>query len=280
MKVIFIIIIFFVIWDSCYSQSVSHEKVHGTLLVSVICQDGILIAADSRASYTCDSADRVGIVYAYLDSTRKIFRLGNFHIACAGTPIFKNKMMENIVPEYNRTHKNSASVLQTFNTFLNYLKINLKATEEMIRKCTFIICGYENNSPVMYQTDSVHREPIKWEGMTRRIYSLPAYQPYFRKYMPATVEQFTCEAISKIMDKSFNEYSIKENDMAVGGPLHIIKISKNNSTTTLKEFKFKTFKNYKQLEIDILNKKIEMRYLYSWSRELLVSTLRKRLSIE
>ena len=85
-----------------YSQ---HQYPKGTLLVALICNDGILMAADSRASFMTESKDepwnrKKDYVYAYTDSSQKIFDIGNFKIAIAGLTMFAKTSIYSIMSDF------------------------------------------------------------------------------------------------------------------------------------------------------------------------------------
>ncbi|HKO82272.1 MAG TPA: hypothetical protein VJU78_17810, partial [Chitinophagaceae bacterium] len=44
---------------------------HGTLIVTIVCTDGILVASDSRASWKDDNK----ILFAYADGFKKVFQI-------------------------------------------------------------------------------------------------------------------------------------------------------------------------------------------------------------
>lgn len=87
-----------------------HEHPHGILVVAVICNDGIVFAADSRSSYTAmDTTIKKEIPYAYLDSVKKIYKLGNFQLAITGNGNVGNRYWEELIDKFNKKHKKDSS---------------------------------------------------------------------------------------------------------------------------------------------------------------------------
>ena len=65
----------------------------------------------------------------------------------------------------------------------------------------------------------------------------------------------------------------------VGGPIEIIQITPTNDHITLKTFKENFLKNYREMAEAILNDKIEVKYIFPISEELLKKTLKEGIEL-
>ena len=153
-------------------------KTHGTLVVAVICNDGILMAADSRASFTVDSVGELA-TYAYVDSFRKIMPIGNFQIGTVGVSSFKNKHLIKIIQDYNKKNISPPTVLETYNKFRNYLRNDLSLADSLFEKNQFFTAGYEDGNPIIIAADTANKAIIQLSGIGKRIYSSNFFKPYF-----------------------------------------------------------------------------------------------------
>jgi hypothetical protein len=109
-----------------FSQCIDF-KTHGTLVVGVICDNGIVLSSDSRASFTCDCPES-STTYAYTDSDRKIFPLGKFQIAVTGNSFIKNEYWEELIIQYNKHNKNDSILHSIFHNFKIFVQKKLALT--------------------------------------------------------------------------------------------------------------------------------------------------------
>jgi hypothetical protein len=250
------------------------KQAHGTLVVTVICKDGILIASDSRASFTIGKG-KSQKVYAYLDNNQKIFTLGNFKIGVTGLSMLNKKFIPEIIEKFNKTCNLDSTLENTFNTFLSFLKIKMNVPDSSIfGENQYILAGYEDSKPITLGINS--------EGTTREmrmgglIHSYNEFEGYLKK--PSNLE-LTCNNIASILETTIYRFANDKNDNMIGGPIHIIQIRPDNTFFEIKSFNTITFKTYKEYAEAILNNKLKVVYLYPDSQELLRKTLTEGIKL-
>jgi hypothetical protein len=252
---------------SLFSFSQDESQPHGTVVVGIICSDGIILAADSRSSY---KKFAVGIkdafVYAYIDSFRKIFTLGKFKLAVVGKSDLKDKSWESVTMQYNKLNKSNDTVEAELNNFLSYLKTKIKIPDSLLLENQFLLAGYEKGRPVIISKTPTGKQKI--EKIGHRLISNDCTLIGLR-----TATATNCTAFSKAIEFGFNQCS--KNDISVGGPINIIQIKSDNSVNTIKTFKFKEYKTESASKKLILAKKIKVEYLYPQSESYLREQLLK-----
>jgi hypothetical protein len=245
-----------------------NRQPHGTLIVTVICHDGILIASDSRASFTTGKG-KSEQVYAYTDNNQKIFTIGSFKIGMSGITMFNKKFIYDIIERFNKTNKEDSSIENTFKTFKNYLNTKMKVSDSTIfSENQFIIAGYENQKPITIGVG--YEKYIKETRMGGLIHSDKDFEGYLEK--PKNID-LTCNNIAPILESAIIKFAKDKNDNKIGGAINIIQIKPNNTFIEKKAIKTIKFKTYKTLANAILSKKLHVVYLFPYSEELLKKTL-------
>lgn len=264
-SILFVAITLFLI-IKCFSQP--NLIPHGTLLIAYICDDGILLAADSRASWNkgLDSNNNF-IWYAHMDSVRKVYPLGFFQIMTTGITVYKSDLIENIIIEYNRKLKPDLSITQTFQNFKNYTKKKYKLTDSIFNEVTYIMAGYEKSVPTILYSDSLgsvvsHTRLLRVVSDTSALKYLNPVYPFNTDYQIEMIENI------------FNESSRRH--IFIGGPINMIKINPDNTVTNIKTFKFSkpSFKTEIEFFKAILDGKLDIKYHYSWSKSWLTFGLK------
>ena len=252
----------------------NNGKPHGTLIVSLICKDGILIASDSRASFTIDKVEEE-IVYAYIENQQKIFSLKNFKMGMSGVSMIGKKFLFEITEDFNKKLKKDSIIEYSFRQFLNYLNTELDVQYSTIfKENQFILAGYENSQPLTLGLSSKRRvETNKLGGM---IHSDSKFKGYLSEY---THIDLTCKNFAPLLESAMYKFAKDRNDNKIGGPIHIIQISPNNSFIEIKSLDNVTFKNYKEFAEAIINNKLKVKYLFSYSEELLKKTLKEGIKL-
>lgn len=157
----------------------SKNNTKGSLIISVICKDGILMAADTRSSFAVDSLGYL-IPYASVDGFKKITRLGNFHVGLTGYNSFKNQYLTTIIEEYNKLSTPENSMKNTYKNFRSYLKDTIGVSDSFLIKNQFIISGFENGIPSILSYDSGYKKnELLQTNFPNRLFSTNDFKPYF-----------------------------------------------------------------------------------------------------
>lgn len=256
-----------------YSQKNKNHIPHGTILVAVICKDGILFATDSRSSFTISNIDSNGKnnenVYAYMNNDKKLYKIEDYLIAVSGLSMFNKKYIRDLISDYNVTYKKNLKIEEVFDSFLNFLitENNLSKTE-IFNENTFIIAGYENSKPKIISQQKEERNI--GEDIGRMFYSDILFKQFIKVNQNT---ELTCLNICPVIEKAINDYAEFKNDYKVGGPIEIIQIKPDNTHLSLRSFKPNNYKTYKETANAIFNREIEVHYLFPESEEKLKSTL-------
>ena len=246
---------------------------HGTVIVASVCEDGILFASDSRSSFTLNEKYS-NQVYAYFDNDKKIFEIGKFLIAFSGISMLNKKFMKDIVAEFNAKYPRNYDIETTLNKFIDYLKDEQRVPDSTLSENQIIIAGYEDSKPKIVAQNKgskMYQEKIGY--MIHSDTELPRFLNLSRDV------KLTCKNLSPFMEKGIYSLAQYRNDNKVGGPLEIIQITPTNDHINLKSFKENVFKNYREMAEAILNDKIEVKYIFPISEELLKKTLKEGIEL-
>lgn len=242
----------------------------GTLIVSAICEDGILIASDSRGSFTLnDDTNGIETVYAYVSEQKKIFNIGGFQMGITGLTMLGKKFFHQLTNDFNKSHKSNPTIKSTFHEFINYLREKkLIPEKEIFGENQYILAGYQNSSPVIFYHGYSGETELNKIGSIA--YSDKNFKPYIN--LPrGTIN--TCLTVAPYLESWMSDFAKKKDKNDVGGPFNVIQIKPDNSVVEIKGFESKKYRNYKAMAKDIIDNKVQVNYLYDNSEELLKKTL-------
>lgn len=249
-------------------------KPRGTLIVSLICKDGILIASDSRASFTIGKGENEK-VYAYVENEQKIFTLTNFKLGMSGVSMLGKKYLSEITKDFNKKYGRDNTIEYSFGQFIKYLNTELNVNDSTIfEENQFIVAGYENSNPVTLGFSS--KGKVTEERLGGLIHSDAKFEGYLSK--PTNLE-LTCKNIAPLLEAAIYKFAEDRKDYKIGGPINIIQILPDNTFVEIKPLKTITFKNYKEFAEAIINDKLKVEYLYSDSEEFLKKTLKEGIKL-
>lgn len=237
---------------------------HGTLIVAIVCTDGILIASDTRASWKDDNK----VLFAYVDSFQKIFRIGKFQLAISGVSTFNGIYLNEITDSFNKSISVESTLLSTFDKFKNFLKEKYHVTDVELDKNKFILAGYENNLPVITGFETLGK-PVRSPVLT----SEAIVNPYWRIPNP---NPYTCVETMNILEPIYQKCSTL--DKSIGGPTYFLKVQPGNRVSELKKVSFKHFRKETDFIKAILNGETEVTYLFKESKKALKGILLRRLN--
>ena len=253
---------------------------HGTLIVAIICNDGIIIAGDSRASFTTTHEERnsegrkIEKVYAYIDSTQKIFQVNKYQMGVSGISMLGGKFLYQLTQDFSRKNKSEATLKATFLNLKNYLNNSLSIKDSSISENQFILAGYENSQATIFAHG--YNGEVSERRLGGAVYSDSGFKPYLVK-PKGTV--WNCKDIAPYIESAMHSFARDKNDFMIGGPINIIQIKPDNSIIQIKSFKSTKYKNYKQMATDIINNKLSVKYLFWDSESLLKKTLREGIEL-
>lgn len=268
-----LILCFFLIFSSVNDLiSQSQEQRYyakGTLIFAIICEEGILLASDSRASFTFNETDEV---YAYFDRNKKIFPLGDYQIGIGGITMLNKKYMHQITAKFNRKNKEKTSVMETYERFNKFLKEEYYYEDSMSRNQNqFLICGYQDSIPVILGVEK-NGNVTKNHSVGHMFYNQTGFPEHINSLVSKDTE-ITCSNIAELIPEAFISLATSLNDYKIGGPIHIVKINKDNSIEELSKFKPYKFPSYKKMATKILKGKVDVIYIHDYSEKLLRETL-------
>lgn len=269
----FIFILSLNIISNCQDQTIQGHLSHGTVIVAAVCEDGILFASDSRSSFTLNEK-YANQVYAYIENDKKIYEIGNYLIAFSGISMLNKKFMRDLVAEFNAKYPQSENIETTLNEFINYLKKERNVPDSTLSENQIIIAGYENSHPKVIAQNNGSK--MYQENVGHMIHSdteLPRFLNLSRNV------KLTCKNLAPFMERGIYTLAEYRNDNKVGGPLEMIQITPTNDHIMLKTFKDNHFKNYKKMAKAIINDKIEVKYVFPISEELLKKTLKEGIKL-
>jgi hypothetical protein len=251
----------------CNSQINKSPK--GTLLVALIRDDEIILAADSRGSFEgFDTFQKKNIVVAYIDSLQKIFSLSGYKIAITGDSHLYNYPWSYVVKRFNDRYRKKSSVEKTLIKFIGFAKRRFKANDSIINSNGFVIAGYEDNIPVAFIKHKFYngiRQVKKYElTCTGRCFTEHYISPK-RKVLDSVVNAIESAYIKCTFD-----------DVSIGGPTNIIVLQPHGKIVEKRSFQFLPSRTISEYSQDILDGKVHVHYLYPSSKDLLFKMLRKK----
>lgn len=257
-----------------YGESHMNYQLYGTMIVALICEDGILFASDSRSSFILNK-EHSRKVYAYFDNDEKLFNIGKYIIGSSGISMLNKKFLKEIIDDYNKSSYSKTNMEETFDNFITFLKSNNNLTDSTIfADNEFIMAGYENYKPLIIAQD------FKGKIIQGNIANMIHSYPEFRNFMKVDQDiKPTCGNITPLLECAIYNFAAHKSDHKIGGPLDIIKINPDNSHEIIKSFNPNHFKTYKEMAEAILNKKISVNYIFPFSEELLSKTLKEGIEL-
>lgn len=267
----------FIINQNTYCQNVEKSKnynLNGTVIVAAICEDGILFASDSRSSFLLNEQFS-NQVYAYLNNDLKLYKIGNFIIGNSGLSMFNKKFVRDLVDDFNKINNNDSSVERTFDKYLAFLRIDNNLSDSLIfAESDFIIAGYENSKPKIIAQGKKGR---MYQGNIGNMIHSDIELKRCVKLDPKI--KLTCQNLAPVMENAINYLAEYKNDNKIGGPIEIIQIKPDNTHLVLKSFKPNNFRTYKEMAEAIIDNKIEVKYIFPISEELLKKTLKEGIEL-
>lgn len=225
MKYILIAILILCLKCTTSTKRICVEK--GTLIIAAVCEDGVIIAADSRSTHVCKDKNGEYIAQGYKDSCQKIFIVKGIPIANTGLNNFDGWTLSTLVEKFNTGQEIlDSSIKDIINAFVTILKYNFPAKSyPLLAQNRFYTGGYLDGIPVVISGDYDSIKPI----VGGLYYSDKGAGTIVKKYIPNKEKLLPCSLLKDILEKIIIEFG-KTNKL-VGGPVSIIKVNKDNSYT-------------------------------------------------
>lgn len=256
----FLSFLFFLKIGTPYKILPKDYKDHGTLVIAIICYDGIIMASDSRGSFIERLPNGKEHPFAYIDSMQKIFFLKNYSVAITGVSMVNKKYYYQFLEEFNHSDSQDSNFGETFANFKSFLSTKYGINDSILFDNNFFISGfYENHIAklVGYRKN----DSLITSAHNGMLFSADnAKQSFFNLYDSYKLP-LTCENGAFLAEKAIYKFAIDSNKTSeVGGPISIIKISPDNSITYIKSFNPKTYKDYKDFANSILKNETKVVY--------------------
>lgn len=201
--------------------------VKGTLIIEAIGSDGIILAADSRAGWI---RHMYSPVEKYRDSVPKIFLIKNSGlVAFYGVENYDGKGPEEVIKQFEAIPFNDSSY-RLFKYFVNYLADKYPITESNGFKHNIYISGlYRNGEPAII-VGNLSKPTNEISNVRMRNDSFYTTSPDCTKYFSNLYkDNMSTEQLIPIIKKAFQYMSKIDTTYTIGGPITIVKVSRDNS---------------------------------------------------
>jgi len=240
-----------------FSKSIFAQS--GALIFTVICNDGILIVADSRG-LIFDSGNLKKPPVAYIDSNLQIFKLSHFGIAIVGSTAFDCQYFDHLINDFNSTFPGNQNVPFTFSEFKKYYYQKFPANRyPTVTKNSFLGGGYFNGVPVIVSFDSKKDTSFAKDGILCNDSKAANFLYRFLKANPQNGEP-NCLNISETISLAINEYANQVGrSSGIGGALSVLQITPDNKFHYLQnDFSNRVYLKYGDFIRKVLRKEIKI----------------------
>lgn len=158
-KVAFYYIIFGLIFMGSFLYDLSNDeknfKIGGTYIIAAICQEGIIVGADSRSCFY----NKKGQIAAYYDGAQKIFQNNNIIITMAGQHIIDTISVKILLKKFQKAYKKKLEPNNFYYTFLRFASTQLSENQyKKLLNNQFLVCGYLKNRPAIYSYHGIEKD--------------------------------------------------------------------------------------------------------------------------
>ena len=225
MKYLFILCLLF---SSFNLLSQNNIIIKGTYWIGAICKDGIVIGSDTRGNILTNNKELKDTAIAYYDTCQKVFEFKNFAYASSGTAIIGGKFMGYYLKQFEESKYGNCNAVNSIEKLDSFFKSKYPKLEQEFLSLGIITAGYYNNGhPALCALSLQEEKCLVDEGAIGQ----DEYCRLDKIYKP----KYTCKEMANIIEKTIykiaNDYKKKDK---IGGPIMIIKISKDNKCTWLK----------------------------------------------
>lgn len=224
-----VVILFSILFSPLFASSQNKFGIHGSFIIAAIGSDGIMIAADTRGAFY-DTRDAKETTLAYYDTIQKIIPANNFVVGNMGNAIIGGKSIYTLINLYLQDSARNVSIDSFVSDFLKFYKENVPLSlYKLALKNCYISIGYNKKTPKIC---------IKWfpynqdTCMANYGYVLTDERCQFGAYYNS---KKNCAQLAELAEKYIYSFAKQYNQQyTIGGPIMIIKVSKDNIVTWLK----------------------------------------------
>lgn len=196
--------------------------IRGSFFIGAICNDGIIIAAESRGNIF-DKRDDSKTPLAYFDDIQKIFPIEKKCIAETGQELIGNYFFSHICREFYRRTSPKIPIDDLLPEFIQFCERHmLGEIFQELKNQKLIAAGYKNDLPTLCYFD-INVDPnfkcINNGLIESDITLLKGYD----------TGDLSCKEVAELAEKAIQEYaSINDRWKTIGGPISILKITVDN----------------------------------------------------
>lgn len=231
----------------------SQYKVEGSIVVAVICKDGIVIGADSRATFVDDN----GIVLGYTDGMQKIFTARNFVMASTGLiSLSKDKYLLHYYKKFDSSLIDDIPTMQSAIFKLHAFFKNQDSTVYKNFQKTFrTYCMFESDIP---------RLAFAYNGSVRPVQDFYSLEPFPElERVVDSLKFFTFIQVEKLIEQGIRNFTIRKNRQHyIGGPIIFLRMQRGNIFTWSKSsstlFRWQNVCDFRK---DYLNRRVKMTFI-------------------
>lgn len=195
--------------------------IKGSFVIAAICQDGIIIASESRANIF-DKAGKKQEPIAYYDTEQKVFPLGNCAIAQTGQGLILNVFFSAVVKQIS-----NSPVIPHVEHILPALLDHCRRSFPVefvneIRKQKLFAAGYTGNHPTICYFNEAQTPPFDCIQDHGYIQSAPTI---LRNHNPSNL---SAEEAADLAERAIQAYA-EEDDRwkTIGGPVSVLLITQD-----------------------------------------------------
>jgi hypothetical protein len=249
----------------------------GTLIIAIICEDGIIIASDSRGAFR-ELANGKPHTYAYVDSIQKIYQLNQYPIAVSGLTVFNKNMLRNLFTDFKDKNGTSTNIEHSFAIFKHFLisERGINEREIFLKDNSWIMGCYEAGVPKLLLA-AEGKTSILTQKNDMAFSKIEAYETFSRLKNKYKLPLTTIHA-ARLAEETIRQYPKEHNlEAEIGGPLTIIKITPANKIIYLKSFTPKVYNTYGLFLQSILANETKVHYVDHDSKKKLFEIIQMQL---
>ena len=226
---------------------------HGTLLISAILDDSLIIAADSRGSVSEN-----GRVIAFIDSMPKIFPFSNGVVSISGGTLMGEQYSSQVLARFNRDSAKGKSMNDDLHAFKRYIDRAFPLTRNDTSNQFFLGAGYDKGHPLLISFErrtgfAQHQNALR-QGLMVNDGRVFQYIVVPRGPRPDAVQ------VGKLFEKAIKEFAVAGGRTDyVGGPISVAVIRKPGLVDwTQNNFSNHQYASFRKFVQDLASGKIQL----------------------
>jgi hypothetical protein len=195
----------------------------GSFVIAAMCQDGVVVVSESRASIF-DKTDQNQTPIAYYDICQKVFPIRNLALAETGQGLILNVFFSAIVEDFTQALVRQPSALRLLPTFVQFCQARYPAPLLVeIRRQKLFGAGYEDGRPlVCYFNEEQEPGPFGCIKDAGFIESAPTSFADHADALPS----MSCNEVAAVARQAIEEFaSDGDHWKTIGGPLDVLHVT-------------------------------------------------------